>query len=145
MISEVLSPILVIFLVGAGISVITSLMNKKALGTEKAREVKRRMEEIRERMLEAQKEGNKSKVNECLRELIRVNSEYMRFTFKPMIVSIILVLLVLPLLSRTYSGRAVASIPKTLPLVGGLELSWFWWYFISTLVVSIVVKKILGV
>jgi uncharacterized membrane protein (DUF106 family) len=139
-----LSPILVVFLVGAAISITMSLVNKKLMSTEAAKRVKERMQEVRERMLEAQKAGNANKMNECLRELMKINSEYMRFMFKPMIVSVVLVLLILPLLSKAYSGQTVATIPETFPVVGGAELSWFWWYFICTLVVSVIAKRILG-
>ena len=140
-----LTPIIVIFLIGTGISVTMSLVNKKFLGTGRAKEVKDKMNEIRARMLEAQKSGNVSGVNECVKELMRVNSEYMKFMMKPMIISIILVLLILPFVSNAYKGLTVATVPESIPYLGGYKLSWFWWYFISTLVVGIIVRKIVGV
>jgi len=140
-----LTPIIVIFLIGTGISVTMSLVNKKFLGTGRAKEVKDKMNEIRARMLEAQKSGNVSGVNECVKELMRVNSEYMKFMMIPMIISIILVLLILPFVNNAYNGLTVATVPESIPYLGGYKLSWFWWYFISTLVVGIIVRKIVGV
>ncbi|MDI6826411.1 MAG: EMC3/TMCO1 family protein [Candidatus Aenigmarchaeota archaeon] len=139
------SPILMIFFIGAGISIFSSLINKKVLGTEKARETKKRMQDVRSEMLEAQKSGDKKRMNECLTELMKINSEYMRLSLKPMVISLILVIIILLFLRNTYTGMVVATIPNTLPVVGGIKLDWFWWYFISTLIVSMTVKKILGI
>ena len=140
-----ISPIFMVFLIGAFISIIMSLINRKVLGTEKAKEVKKSMQDVRANMLEAQKSGNTKKTNEHLAELMKINSEYMKLTFKPMIISIILVILILPVLRDSYTGKVVATIPNVLPVVGGFKLDWFWWYFISTFVVSLIAKKILEI
>jgi len=142
-----LSPILAIFIIGASISIFMSLVNKKVLSGKRAKEVKKMMQDVRAKMLDAQKAGDMKKMNEYLKELMKINSEYMRFMIKPMIVSIILFILVMPALRGRYeiTGQVVATVPETLPLVGGFELSWFWWYVICTFAVSIVAKKILGI
>jgi uncharacterized membrane protein (DUF106 family) len=140
-----ISPIFMVFLIGAFISITMSLINWKVLGTEKAREVKKRMQDVRAKMLETQKSGDTKKTNEYLAELMKINSEYMKLTFKPMIVSLILVILILPPLKGAYTGKIVATVPGVLPAVGGIKLDWFWWYFISTFVVSLIAKKMLGV
>jgi uncharacterized membrane protein (DUF106 family) len=69
----------------------------------------------------------------------------MRLTFKPMIVSLILVILVLPVIRDSYTGKVVGTVPNVLPAVGGIKLDWFWWYFVSTFVISLIAKKILGI
>jgi len=140
-----LTPIIVIFLVGLGISITMSLANKKFLGTGAAKEVKDKMNEIRAKMLEAQKSGNMKAVNNYLKELMKINSDYMKFMIKPMMVSIVLVLLILPFVRNAYTGLTVATVPDSIPYVGGYELSWFWWYFICTFVVSTIVRKLVGV
>lgn len=140
-----LTPIIAISLIGAGISITMSLINKKFLGTGRAKEVKEKMNGIRAKMLDAQKSGNASGVNECVKELMSVNSEYMKFTMKPMIVSIILVLIILPFVSRAYNGLTIATIPTSFPVIGGYKLSWFWWYFIITFVISTIARKFTGV
>jgi uncharacterized membrane protein (DUF106 family) len=140
-----MSPILMIFLVGAAISIGMSLINMKVLGTEKAKEIKKRMQDVRANMLETQKSGDTKKTNEYLAELMKINSEYMRLTFKPMIVSLILVILVLPVIRDSYTGKVVGTVPNVLPAVGGIKLDWFWWYFVSTFVISLIAKKILGI
>ncbi len=140
-----ISPIFMVFLIGAFISILMSIINWKVLGTEKAKEVKKRMQDVRASMLETQKSGDTKKTNEYLTELMKINSEYMRLTLKPMIVSIVLVILILPVLRESYKANVVAIVPSVLPGVGGIKLDWFWWYFISTFVISLIAKKMLGV
>jgi uncharacterized membrane protein (DUF106 family) len=140
-----ISPIFMVFLVGAFISIFMSIINWKVMSTGKAKEVKKRMQDIRAKMLETQKSGDTKKTNEHLAELMKINSEYMKFTFKPMIVSLVLVILILPVLKSSYTGKIVATIPNVLPAVGGIKLDWFWWYFISTFVISLIAKKMLGI
>jgi len=141
-----MSPILMIFLVGAAISIGMSLVNWKVLGTQKAKEMKKRMQDVRSNMLESQKSGDTKKMNEHLAELMKINSEYMRLSFKPMIISLILVILILPVIRGSYTGKVVGTVPNTLPNpIGGIKLDWFWWYFISTFIISLIAKKILGV
>lgn len=139
-----LTPIFAILLIGAGISVFMSLINKKFLGTGAAKEVKDKMNEIRAKMLEAQKAGDTSKTNSCLKELMKINTDYMKFMIKPMMISIVLVILVLPFVRGQYTGMIVATVPNSIPYVGGYEMSWFWWYFICTFVVSTIVRKLVG-
>jgi uncharacterized membrane protein (DUF106 family) len=122
-----------------------SLVNKKVLSGGRAKEVKKNMQDVRAKMLEAQKAGDTKKMNQYLKQLMKINSEYMRFMFKPMIVSMILFILIVPVIRARYTGEVVGSIPNAVPFVGGTELSWFWWYVISTFVVSVVAKKMLGI
>jgi len=140
-----LSPIIAIFIIGASISILMSLVNKKVLGGGRAKEVKKNMQDVRAKMLDAQKAGDTKGMNKYLKELMKINSEYMKFMFKPMIVSIILFILIVPVIREQYTGQVIATVPETLPMVGGFELSWLWWYIICTFTVSIIAKKILGI
>ena len=140
-----LSPVIAIFIIGASISIFMSLVNKKVLGGERAKEVKKKMQDVRTKMLDAQKSGDTKQMNEYLKDLMKINSEYMRFMFKPMIVSIILFILIVPIVRQKYQGQVIGIVPNTVPMVGGFELSWFWWYVICTFAVSIIAKKILGI
>ena len=139
-----LTPIIAIFLIGAGISIFMSLINRKFLGTGAAKEVKDKMNEIRAKMLEAQKSGDAKAVNDHLKKMMKINSDYMKFMIKPMMISIVLVILILPFVRSQYTGMIVATVPDSFPVIGGYELSWFWWYFICTFVVSTIVRKLVG-
>ncbi len=122
-----------------------SLVNKKVLSTKKAKEVKKKMQEIRSAMLDAQKCGDTKKINECLKDLMKMNSEYLRFMFKPMLISIVIFIILTPILRTNFTNEAIAVIPGTIPVIGGFELSWFWWYAICAFSVSMIAKKILGI
>ncbi len=139
------SPILGVFFAGFLICVIMGLVNKRTLGTEHVKEVKKKLQDLRGKMLEAQKSGDTNKVNEYTKKMLIINSQYMKFMMKPMIVSLFLVILILPFIRGAYSGMTVAVVPKTIPIIGGFELSWFWWYFLVTLVLSMVIRKIIGI
>jgi len=155
MISELLNPILSpllmfspslsIFIVGLIIITITNIVNKKALGTEAAKKIKQEMQELREKMLVAQKAGNIEEMNKYLSEIMKTNSRYFKFTLKPLIVSMFLIILIFPWLRATYTGTVVATIPQAFPIIGGYELSWFIWYIICSFSLSIVIRKIIGV
>jgi len=155
MISELLNPILspllmfspslAIFIVGLIIITITNIVNKKALGTEAAKKVKEEMQYLREKMLVAQKAGNIEEMNKYLSEIMKTNSRYFKFTLKPLIVSMFLIILIFPWLRATYTGTIVATIPQAFPIIGGYELSWFIWYIICSFSLSIVIRKIIGV
>jgi len=140
-----LSPILGVFFAGFLICAIMALVNKRTLGKENVKEVKKKLQDLREKMLEAQKSGDLKKVNEYTNKMLAINSQYMKFMMKPMMVSLLLVILILPFIRGAYSGMTVAVIPKTLPMIGGFELSWFWWYFLVTFVLSIIIRKIIGI
>ena len=124
---------------------ITNLVNKKALGTEAAKEIKKKMQDLREKMLTAQKAGNTKEMNEYLSEIMKVNSKYFKFTLKPLVISMFLIILIFPWLRATYTGAIVASIPGIFPIIGGYELSWFIWYIICSFSLSLVIRKIIGV
>jgi len=143
-----LNPLVSIFLIGLMISVTVNLINRKALKSEAAKKAKKKMQAIRVEMLEAQKCGDKEKVEKCLNKLMELNSEYLRLMVKPMsislVISMLLVIIFFPWLNNVYKGVVIARVPEPIPIVGGRNLSWVWWYVASTLIVSLVLKKLLG-
>ncbi len=139
-----LHPVISVFVIGVLISTIMSIVNKKSLSSGKAKEVKERMQSVREEMLKAQKSGDKDGMDKYLNDLMEINNEYMKFMFKPMFVSLALVLLFLPWIRSEFSGMTVAVIPAAIPVIGGFQLSWLWWYILTTLTVTLVLKKVLG-
>lgn len=140
-----LNPIITIFIMGLVVITTTNLLNKKFLGTENAKLLKKKMQEMREKMLSAQKIGDTKVVNECMKEIMKFNSQYFKFTLKPLVISMFIVILILPWLRANYSGNVLVSMPQLLPVVGGYEVSWFIWYIICTFSLSLVIRKIIGV
>jgi len=140
-----LHPAITILSIGAILITVTTLINKKFLGTGRALEVKNQMQEIREKMLHAQKNGDTENMNKHMSEMMKINSEYFMHSFKPLIISMFLVILILPWLKATYTGMTIATLPSVFPYVGGFELSWFYWYMICSFSLSMIIRKIIGV
>ena len=144
-------PAVVIFGVAFFISGIMAIVNKKVMSTPKARELKEKLkksDELRKEITDAQKLGDAKKIENLTKKSLELQSKYMsehtKLMLKPMIISILLVFLILPWLQTTYKGVVVASVPVIIPYFGGKELTWIWWYVLSSLCLSIVIRKILG-
>ena len=146
-----LDPALVIAITALLLSTITAIVNKKVMSTPKARELKEKLkmtEQLRKEIIDAQKLGDKDKVESLTKKSLDIQSKYMsehtRLMFKPMIISILLVLLILPWFQTTYKDVSVATIPVVIPFIGGKALTWLWWYILCSLGLSISIRKILG-
>jgi len=127
-------------LVTALLVVITRLlMNKKIVD-----EIKNRMEEIREQLTAAQKAGDTELANKHLADMMKTNSEYMRQTFKALIVSIVVVSIFLPFLKSGYEGMAAIKLPFSVPFLGS-QMTWIYWYILVSFAMGWVLRKILEV
>lgn len=115
------------------------VVNKKILD-----EIKLRMEQIKENLNEAQKRGDKEGANKLGNEMLKTSNEYMRHTFKTLIVSLVVASLFLPWLGAKYQGLAVVSLPFSLPFVG-YSLEWLGWYVLVSITLAWIANKLLGV
>ncbi len=145
------SPVLVIFGIALLISIVTGIINKKAMSTPQAKDLKEKLKianELRKEVTDAQKLGDAKKVENLTKKSLDIQSKYMsehtKLMFKPMIISILLALLILPWLQATYENTVVASVPGIIPFLGGNAMTWLWWYITCSLSLSIVIRKILG-
>jgi len=120
------------------------VINKFSINKKAVREIKNRMEEIRENLTKAQKEGNKEETNRFLNEMMKANNDYMKQTFAALIISIVVLSLFLPWLRYRYEGKVVAALPFSLPVIGS-SMGWVWWYVLVSFTVGWVIKKLLGI
>jgi uncharacterized membrane protein (DUF106 family) len=116
---------------------LSRLITKKSV----LQEIKNRIEEIRENLTKAQKEGNTENANKFLNEMMKANNEYMKHSFKTMIVSLVIAGLFLPWLGYKYSGLAVANLPFSIPFIGS-NLNWIYWYILVSLTIGWIVNKL---
>jgi uncharacterized membrane protein (DUF106 family) len=140
----VFSPVVSLVLVATTLTVIVMAANMLAVNRKAVKEIKDRMEQIRENLTKAQKEGNKEETNKFLSEMMSINSEYMRQTFRAMIISIVIISIFLPWLKYKYDGKFTASLPFNAPIVGS-SIGWLLWYFIVSFTVGWIIKKVLGI
>jgi uncharacterized membrane protein (DUF106 family) len=138
------SPAVSLVFVATVLTVIAMVINRFSINRKAVREIKDRMEQIRENLTKAQKEGNKEEANKFLSEMMKTNNEYMKHTFRALIISIVVLSLFLPWLKYRYEGKAVASLPFSLPVIGN-SLGWVVWYVLVSFTVGWVIKKMLGI
>jgi uncharacterized membrane protein (DUF106 family) len=133
------------------VTLIITLINKFAVNRKLMKEIKARMTEIRENLSKAQKEDRKEEVNKLMSEYMKINTQFMKQTFKSLFISLIVIMLFLPVLNLKYGankdeGRervVVAQLPFSLPVIGN-QMGWLLWYFLISLSSSITFKKIIG-
>ncbi len=138
-----LNPIIAVFIFSLFLTVIIILINRFAVNRKLMKEIKTKMTEIRENLTKAQKEGNKEDTNKFLNEYMKANSQMMKQNFKSLIISMVFVLIFLPMLSSKYTGVVVATLPFSLPIIGS-NMGWLLWYFIVSLAMGWVIRKVIG-
>lgn len=137
------SPHISLLIVSIVLTSIVLFINRFAMNKKVMEEIKHKMEEVRENLTQAQKAGNTEDVNKFLSEMMKMNSQYMRQTFKAMIISIVILAMFLPWLNFKYGGAAVVNLPFDLPIVG-TSLGWILWYTLVSFSIGWVIKKLVG-
>lgn len=139
----VFSPIVSLLIVSSFLTILVLGLNRIVTNRKLVKEIKDKMEQVRENLTAAQKIGDKENVNKLLAEMMSINNTYMKQTFKAMIVSLVVLALFLPWLRYKYDGMTVAALPFTLPFLGN-SLSWVYWYILVSFSIGWVVGKFLG-
>ena len=183
---------------------LSSLIYKLLINKEQIREVKAKQKEHQERVKELQK-TNPEQANQAMNDMLKLSQKQMKITMKPMMVSLLIFILVLPILAGAYGdinvqltdnsgvltidktnytlqlsgnqlsvggtsyslpssdqqiggynwniqaqddrvtfSRIVAFLPFSLPLLGS-DMGWFAWYFVLSLALTSIFRKVLGV
>jgi uncharacterized membrane protein (DUF106 family) len=100
-------PVVAVTIFAIIILVLINIFYKILIKQHEAKELKEKTKELNRQMKEAQKAGNKDESNKLLSEMMRENSRLMRMTMKPMIVSFIIVILLLPWPAGVYGDKFV--------------------------------------
>lgn len=134
-----------IFLWSLGLSVITVLMSKFLGNQHEVKKAKKEMEFHRDKASKAQKAGDLKKANEHMSEMLKASQTQFRHNLKPMMLSFMVFILALGWMNTAYAEVMVNS-PVPIPFVADQgKMSWFWWYIILILPMSMVFRKILDV
>ena len=121
---------------------ISSIIYKLLINKEKMREIKAKQKEKQEKIKELQK-TNPNEANQMVNEMLALSQKQMKMTMKPMMVSLIIFILVLPILPNLFPGT-VANLPFAIPFIGS-EFGWLAWYFVLSIPLNSIFRKILGV
>ncbi|GBE55571.1 hypothetical protein BMS3Bbin15_01750 [archaeon BMS3Bbin15] len=133
-----------VFIIATAISIFITVITGKVVDQKKMKSTKEKMKGYQERVKKAQKDGNTKEMNRLNKEMLSLQGDMFSNSFKPMIFTMVPILLIFSWL-RYYvpSDINIVELPFFLPIWGN-KLGWFGWYFITSIAVSPLVKKILN-
>ena len=103
------APALSVFIFSIIILIVINIFYKILVNQNDARLIKQRTKDIGKQMKDAQKAGNTEHSKKLMGEMLSENNKMMKMTMKPMIVSMIVVILLLPSLGTFYGDKTVAN------------------------------------
>jgi len=136
-------PIVSLLLIAFAITVLVILINRVFVDRNAMKELKAKMEQMREELINYQKGGDSQKANEMLGKISETNLNYMKHTLKALVISVVVIILIFPWVEAKYKDVTVAKLPFAVPFIGS-SLNWFFWYFIASLTIGWVIKKMIG-
>ncbi|MBU5689925.1 MAG: EMC3/TMCO1 family protein [Candidatus Aenigmatarchaeota archaeon] len=134
-----------IFLISLIFGSIIVFVNKKTVWTKEVKDLQKKLKDVEKKYSELKnKKGKKfeKEAEKLLEKQSEYMSKYMKHSFKPLIVSVVIALILLPWMNEIYKNTTIFIIPNIIPLLGGLNITWLWWYVICSLFISIIGKII---
>lgn len=120
-----LSIVIISFLVSLFITVIRYFMIDK----DKMKAIKEKQKALREEM--KQYKNNPEKMMEINQKMLEDMPEQMKQSFKPMIITLIPILIIFAWMRSIYALTDIAN-------------TWLWWYIISSIIFSLILNKGFG-
>lgn len=103
----IISPAADVFIFSFFVILTINIFYKILINQKEAKQARDRIKEINQQVKEEQKKGNTEKVNKLIGELMQENSRIMKMSLKPMLVSLVIVLLALPWIADIYGDKSV--------------------------------------
>ncbi len=116
-----MTPIIDVTIIAIILIFVINLGYKFLIKQEEAKIIKERQKELNKQAKEENKKGNSQKSNELLNEMLKENGKLMKMTMKPMLVSMVLVILVLPWVASNY-GDIYTQLNATSFSLSGKEI-----------------------
>jgi len=101
------SPVVAVTIFSVIVLILINIFYRILINQQAAKDLKARTKELNKKMREEQKAGNKEATNKLMSEMMSENSRLMRMTMKPMIISLVIVVVLLPWLSTAYGDQIV--------------------------------------
>jgi len=121
------NPKLSIILISLVVTIFITIVRYYMTDRERMREIKEKQKELRKEM--KTHKGNPQKMMEIQQKMLEDMPEQMKQSFKPMLITLVPILLIFGWVRSTYAGTAIAS-------------SWIWWYIGSSICFSIILSKV---
>ena len=143
---------IIILLVATVISLISALLNRFLIKQSDLKQVKNEIKFQKERSDKARKEGNTAAQAEASKEMMKLSGKQMRMSMKPLMVSMLFVVVILGWLSVGYS-EAMINLPISMPslswafpfIILTTQYNWFFWYILTSIPTALFFRKILNV
>ena len=123
------NPRTAIVLIAVVVSLALTVVRYFMTDREKMKEIRQRQKDLREEMKKYK--DNPEKMLEINKRMLEDMPDQLRMSFKPMLITIIPLLILFSWLRGTFTETAIAS-------------TWLWWYIGASLVSSITFSKFLG-
>lgn len=160
------NPVLTVLVVAFIVSLITTIANKFLVDQDKMNETQAKMKEFQKEVREAQKAGDGKKLvqlQQQQQEMMKAQTEMMGNSFKPMIVTLVPILLIFWWMRASVISGLLVTLPPSVYyitltpiwhffghfLYGGdatipFTIGWLLWYMICTFAMSQILRKFLG-
>lgn len=161
------NPILSVFIIALGVSILTTVAQKLLVDQDKMNEMQAKSKALQKEMKEARASGNSKKMAEIQAkqmESMKDTNQIMMMSFKPMIITMVPILLMFAWMWSSPIHNILIILPPgvyycTLTPVfhwigllfyGGqlstipFSIGWLFWYFICTMGCSQILRKYLG-
>jgi uncharacterized membrane protein (DUF106 family) len=138
----VLPPVLGEAVVAAIVTLVITFFYKYMVNQVTLRELKAQMKSLQDKAKELQK-TNPEEANKTISEVLKLSNKQMMMNFKPMLPTLLFVMLFLPWMATVWTGP-VALLPFSLPYFGS-DFGWLMWYILLSLMTSQIFRKLLGV
>lgn len=161
------NPVLTVFVISAAVSLLTVTAQKLLVDQDKMNEMQERSKEFNKELREAQASGDGKKMAKLQAqqmEMMQDQSEVMKMSFRPMIVTMIPILLIFAWMWQSVIKDIIIVLPPAVyyctftPLFhafgqwiyGGAittvpyGIGWLFWYFICTFGMSQIIRKFMG-
>ena len=122
----VLSPKLSIVIISFVVALFISVVNYFVMDKEKIKELKAAQKDCQARLKESK--GDTNKIGEINTEMLKSSGEMMKLSFKPMLITFLPIIIVFTFIRGIYRGIGFDS--------------WLWYYIGSSLVFSLILRKV---
>jgi len=146
-----LNPVFSLFAVSLIITLIILFFNHLLINKDMVKRIKDGMEEMREAMTSAQKLGDTAQVSKIMNDMMQLNSQYFKQTYKSLMISLVIVILFLPWVGARFADMELAlpvagySVKMiTVPVLGSEISAWIMWYILVSFTIGWILRKLLG-
>jgi len=156
--NEKLSLMLGIYFVSLVIAALTTAVTARVIDQEEMKHNKEMLKEFQERLRKAREKGDEKRMKKISEEMMEVQAEVMKNSFKPMLYTLIPIIVVFswlrqyaPLQNFISDKGYLVLLPFSMPRLpfgwhpGGPHLGWLGWYIVCSFMTSALARKIFKV